>query len=185
MAMTDQMCLDNAASTLIPHRPINLDPASRSSFGLARGWFQTCLADHPKCPKPSLDFMPKRVISISQNQSEFTLRLIETEGIRDLYCALSYCWGGDQKDQGYKGDPPTVESWHCLRQASSNPSRCCHYNSRTGSSVFVCGLALLLQDDKEDMHTQIAQMSEIYSEAAVTILASRAKGVEFSFLHQR
>ncbi|RSL58761.1 hypothetical protein CEP53_006032 [Fusarium sp. AF-6] len=50
--------------------------------------------------------------------------------------------------------------------------------------LFVDSLCIL-QDDEEDMHTQIAQMSEIYSEAAITILASRAKGVEFSFLHKR
>lgn len=185
MAKTDQMCLDNAASKLITRRPINLDPTSNSSFHLARGWFQTCLADHTKCPKPSLNFMPKRVISISQDQSGFSLRLLETEGLRDMYCALSYCWGGDQKTKATKETLPELKDDIAFGKLPATLQDAVITTHGLGLRYLFVDSLCILQDDEEDIHTQIAQMSEIYSEAAVTILASRAKGVDFPFLHKR
>lgn len=185
MAKTDQRCLGNAASGVIPRRPINLDPASRSSFDLARGWFQTCLADHKTCPKPSLGFMPKRVISISQNQSGFSLRLLETEGLRDMYCALSYCWGGDQKTRATKETLPQLKEDIAFNKLPATLQDAVTTTHGLGIRYLFVDSLCILQDDEEDIHTQIAQMSEIYSEAAVTILASRAKGVDFNFLHKR
>ncbi|KAI8713021.1 hypothetical protein NCS52_01245200 [Fusarium sp. LHS14.1] len=185
MAKTDQMCLDNAACKLIARRPINLDPASKSSFDLAREWFQTCLADHTKCPKPSLNFMPKRVISISQAHSGFSLRLLETEGLHDMYCALSYCWGGDQKTKATKETLPQLQDGIALDKLPATLQDAVTTTHGLGLRYLFVDSLCILQDDEEDIHTQIAQMSEIYSEAAVTILASRANGVDFTFLHKR
>ncbi|RMJ15169.1 hypothetical protein CDV36_005191 [Fusarium kuroshium] len=129
--------------------------------------------------------MPKRVISITQNQSEFTLRLVETEGLHDLYCALSYCWGGDQKTKATKETLPRLKAGIAFDKLPATLQDDVTTTHGLGLQYLFVDSLCILQDDEEGMHTQIAQMSEIYSEAAITILASRAKGVEFSFLHKR
>lgn len=184
-AKTDKECLENAAYKFIPRRPINLDPASKSSFDLARGWLQTCLDDHPKCPKPGLDFMPKRVISISQNKSGLSLRLLETEGLRDLYCALSYCWGGDQKIKATTENLPQMSDGIAFDKLPPTLQDAITTTHGLGIRYLFIDSLCILQDDEEDIHTQVAEMSEIYSEAVVTIIASRAHGADFTFLHKR
>ncbi|RTE82797.1 hypothetical protein BHE90_002706 [Fusarium euwallaceae] len=176
---------DNAASKIIPCRPINVDPASKRSFDLAREWLQTCIADHAQCPKPSLNFMPKRVICISQNLTGFSLRLVETEGLRGLYCALSYCWGGDQKTKAMKNTLAQLKTDIDFNKLPATLQDAITTTHGLGLRYLFVDSLCILQDDEKDMHIQISQMSEIYSEAAITILASRAKAVDFSFPHKR
>ncbi|RSL49472.1 hypothetical protein CEP54_012406 [Fusarium duplospermum] len=128
--------------------------------------------------------MPKRLICISQNQAGFSLRLVETEGLRNLYCALSYCWGGDQTTKATKNTLAQLKAgidFHKLPATLQDAITATH---GLGLRYLFVDSLCILQDDDKDMHIQISQMSEIYSEAAITILASRAKAVNFRFLHK-
>ena len=127
--------------------------------------------------------MLKRVISISQNQSGFSL--LETESQRDLYCALSYYWGGDQKTKATKETLPQLKANIAFGKLPATLQDAITTTHGLGLRYLFVDSICILQDHEEDMHLQIAQMSEIYSEAAVTVLASQAKGVNFSFLHKR
>ncbi|RSL78384.1 hypothetical protein CEP51_008241 [Fusarium floridanum] len=129
--------------------------------------------------------MPKRVICISQNQSGFSLRLLETEGLHDLYCALSYCWGGDQKTKATKNTLARLKAGIDFHKLPATLQDAITTTHGLGLRYLFVDSLCILQDDEKDMHIQISQMSEIYSEAAITILASRARAVDFRFLHKR
>lgn len=140
---------------------------------------------HTECPKPSLNFIPKRVIRISRNQSGFSLRLVETEGLRDLYCALSYCWGGDQETKATKETLAQLKADIAFNKLPATLRDAITTTHELGLCYLFVDSLCILQDDEQDKHVQIAQMSEIYSEAAITILASRAESVSSGFLHKR
>lgn len=64
---------------------------------MARNWLSHCESEHhdryQECPAPpdSPPSLPTRVIDVGDEQRP--PRLIETNGLRATYCALSYCWG--------------------------------------------------------------------------------------------
>lgn len=48
---------------------MNRFPGSQETFALSRSWEEQCLNHHATCPKPTLSFMPLRVLKVSSNLS--------------------------------------------------------------------------------------------------------------------
>jgi len=167
-------------------RPMNSNPASAGSFSLANHWLQTCLTTHQGCRKPDTSFMPTRVIEIQVKRDLYYLRLRETNHeIKEPYAALSYCWGGEKhgkttNDNIHRhrmrinmGDlPPTLRDAVVVAH-------------KIGIRLLWIDSLCILQDDVYDKAVEISQMPRVYSQATVTITASRAKGVQEGFLFDR
>ena len=135
-----------------------------------------------------MNFMPTRVIEIVHVGERRLIRLKESTGLRpaEPYAALSYCWGGEQKCQttkatlshhllfglGFKDLPASIR--HAIIVADQLNIRLLWIDS-------LC----IIQDDEADKAFEIALMPSIYSQATVTITASRASSVEEGFLQKR
>lgn len=128
--------------------------------------------------------MPKRVISIGHGESRFKLRLHETTKV-DLYCALSYCWGVDQKMKTTKNSLEKFKAEIAFDQLPATIRDAISTTYKLGIRYLFVDSLCIIQDDEDDKRAQIDQMPNIYSEALITIIASRASSVEVGFLHNR
>jgi hypothetical protein len=167
---------------------MNLLPGSEQSHSMAQNWLKTCLESHTQCAKPRGDFMPTRLLEIEHfhDQTYPRLRLRETFG-REFapYAALSYCWGGEQPITttsqninqhliriNYTGLPKTIQDAITVA-------------SRLGLRYLWVDSLCIIQNDRQDKTFEIGQMPSIYSQARVTISASRASNVQEGFLQSR
>jgi hypothetical protein len=58
-----------------------------------QNWLEECNEDHPSCSSASI--LPRRVLDLETQNHQIAARLIESDGLKDKYVALSHCWGGD------------------------------------------------------------------------------------------
>ena len=74
-----------------PRTPIGRieDTSTDEAMTLIKSWLQECMESHDQCQIPDASVLPKRVLSISDDQ----VRLIETDGQVAPYLTLSHCWG--------------------------------------------------------------------------------------------
>ena len=81
------------------NRPIEEEPAGETIIAQATAWLEECLRGescgsriHRNSPVPRSDYMPTRLIKITNDQGHFKLKVCEMEGqIVESYVALSYC----------------------------------------------------------------------------------------------
>jgi hypothetical protein len=60
---------------------------------IAKGWIETCLADHPTCERPDKSQLPTRVIDVGYSDGTPTPRLQVNRGQLGRYVVLSHTWG--------------------------------------------------------------------------------------------
>ncbi|KAI3321963.1 heterokaryon incompatibility protein-domain-containing protein [Xylariaceae sp. AK1471] len=176
----------DVADRLIRNRPINRFPASSESFTLARQWLQKCQNSHAKCSNVSQTYMPLRVLRIRRGcgSCDFHITIETTTKNESVepFAALSYCWGGDQP---YKTTKARMDSgdmalqWHKLPRSVQDAVKT---TAALGLQCLWAGSLCILQDDEADKVLQIADMARIYSQATVTITASRASRAVDGFL---
>ena len=184
--------LDSSAGKYIRTRPVNIQPGSKESFGIARNWLSDCLhgQDHASCRRASSSFMPTRLIEIVQRpvdseiEGEWRIRLSYPDQTAP-YAALSYCWGGDQplkatrdSEHGWLQDINWEQVPQTLRDAVITSSE---LNIRFLWIDSLC----ILQDDDHDKAHEISQMPQIYGHSTVTIAAARSDTARQGFLHDR
>lgn len=83
-------------------RPTLLSSDSPEAFHLIERWMGTCLAKHEACretlsgtiiDESTPPILPTRVIYVGCPNQAISPRLLETQGKRGHYIALSHCWG--------------------------------------------------------------------------------------------
>ncbi|GAW27408.1 putative HET domain-containing protein [Rosellinia necatrix] len=176
----------DAADRLIQNRPINRFPGSAGSLRLTRQWLENCQNSHPKCKGVSQTYMPLRVLHIRDDgcgSCDFHVTLKVTTGKPiEPFAALSYCWGGDQP---YKTTTARMQSgnmslkWRKLPRSIQDAIKTA---AALGLRYLWADSLCIIQDDEEDKTSQIADMARIYSQATVTIIASRARRSVDGFL---
>jgi hypothetical protein len=101
------------------------------------------------------------------------------------YAALSYCWGGPQPitttNDSYRRHSLIIDK----RALPGSVRDAVLVAENIGIRYLWIDAFCILQDDQNDKIWEIVQMPLIYSQAAVTIVASRARGVTDGFLHDR
>ena len=101
------------------------------------------------------------------------------------YAALSYCWG---RVQPVVLERKSLDNWlsslpYCqLPQTIKDAVR---VTQELGLQYLWVDALCIIQDDPADKEQQIASMAEIYSQAQITIAASRANSVDEGFLKSR
>ncbi|OIW27819.1 HET-domain-containing protein [Coniochaeta ligniaria NRRL 30616] len=136
-------------------------------------WFQDCVQNHAECRiKPDHE-LPARLLALD---SEVTRLIMSTElQAPAQYAALSHCWGSNQPlrlqrnnlEQFRQGISPT-ELCKTFLEAIAVAR---HLGIRY---LWVDSLCIM-QDDPDDWLRESMKMSQVYSNAAVTIAASGAK----------
>ncbi|KAF7175044.1 hypothetical protein CNMCM7691_005512 [Aspergillus felis] len=173
---------DPAASVVHVHTVLR-DLGSEQSFNEAREWMQECLHTHAGCPSDERVDLPRRLIYVSPlgEPREFA-RICETGGQQGQYCALSYCWGGDQMyktvrdcyEQYKKGLP-----YHSLPQTIQDAL---HVTRSMGLQYIWIDSMCIIQDDEEDKQREMGKMMDIYQNTLFTISAASAAAASEGFL---
>lgn len=168
-------------------RPLNNFPLSDSASRWAKGLLQTCIEKHPDCVKPNPKFSPTRLLQIVEGSgNSISLRLFETP--RDSapsYAALSYVWGGDQRVKTTKSTVERRRKSIEMLELPQSLQDAIRVSIALGLRLLWIDALCIVQDDDDDRGREIAMMTKIYSNATITLLASRAKDVEEGFLQER
>ncbi|KAI1172565.1 heterokaryon incompatibility protein-domain-containing protein [Nemania sp. FL0916] len=184
----DVFCsLDDAASRFIQNRPINRFPGSAGNLELAQRWLRECQISHAKCRQFSHTYMPLRILRISSpNDCSSCDYHVALETTRDTaaepFAALSYCWGGDQPYKTTKARMQLGDvslQWRKLLRSIQDAVKT---TVALGLEYLWVDSLCIIQDDDEDKALQIADIARIYSQATVTIIASRASKFSHGFL---
>lgn len=155
----------------------------------AKQWLTECHASHVECRPPTPKkgpFVPEKLLKLTCDNENVHVQLYETsQGESIQWCALSYCWGGDQPMKAtqktleeLKRGIPVTKLPQTLQDAVTV--------SRTLEIQFLWVDALcIMQDSEHDMVRELQLVPFIYRYAFVTISASSAKTVQEGFLHDR
>lgn len=186
-------------------RPIQLRPDTDASFNMIRSWIQECNDKHVQ-PQPhteaphaisqqsithcssSKSYNPSRLLKVIMTDSGWKISLIDSKvSLYEFvhYLALSYCWGGDQL---YKSTKESITKQQGLIEYQHLPATiqdACKVTSGLGYSYLWVDALCIVQDDEAEMQREIANMKHIYSNAVMTIAASRAYSSAVGFLQTR
>ncbi|KAL4264134.1 Heterokaryon incompatibility domain-containing protein [Pleurotus pulmonarius] len=151
---------------------------------LSKEAIENCIHNHPGCPrlaenKPQL---PTRVVDC---QDPAFPTLIETNGRREQYVALSYVWGEEQ--------PHSTTTANLANYLNGIDAQSLPKSIRDAiSTVHAFGLRYLwadtlciVQDSAEDKIRELGQMARIYASAYITVVAGSARKVSDGFLDPR
>ena len=180
---------DDLMAGVVPGRVVLERSGDHSQLLMAKGWIAECVERHAECrrvvsssPEPEL---PTRVIEIGAG----TLRLLQTNGQRGKWAALSHRWGTmSWKDKVFNRKSPimTLLSTNNERlQQSIDPEHLTKTFQDAITVTHTLGLRYLwidslciIQDSIEDWERESNLMADVYSHAQVTISAAAGpKGI--------
>ncbi|KAF2092299.1 HET-domain-containing protein, partial [Saccharata proteae CBS 121410] len=136
-------------------------------------------AQHVGLPK-----LPTRVIDVEASDSP-NVRLCEPNCLRERYIALSYCWGHSQPLVA------TLETLESLRAGIAMDilpqtfQDAIKVTRSLGVRYLWIDALCIIQDDPMDWKRESAQMASIYSDAYLTVAASRSSDSQEGFLQPR
>jgi Heterokaryon incompatibility protein (HET) len=131
--------------------------------------------------------MPTRLIDLSTSNSSDLVKLISSRLLRtrSVYATLSYCWGGDQSVKTTKS---TLEQ-HQIGIQVNTLGRTLQDAIKVARSIGIHFLWVdslcIIQDDSEDVSTEISKMLEYYENSHVSICAATASHSNEGFLAPR
>jgi hypothetical protein len=169
---------DTSPYTEIPCKmQIPQDSGSEACLRRLKNWLEFCQTHHPKCIQSSSPPLPDRVIEVLSSAGHHRLRLKISGGLIGRYVALSHCWGTGSATRPFITTKANIKlhqkrfHWYNLSktfQDAISISR--HLQIRCLWIDSLC----IIQDDAEDWGQQASKMSSIYSNATLTIAATRA-----------
>ncbi|KAK6855264.1 heterokaryon incompatibility protein [Apiospora arundinis] len=170
------------ASSMVRKGDIMMPPGNPEILKKARGWMDDCITKHPTCRHGGSFRLPRRLIQISSLGEPLWAKMWETNGVNGLYCALSYCWGGDQE---HKTIMSCYEQYKEAMPYSKLPKTItdAFHVARTMGMMYIWIDAFcIIQDDRADKEREMSQMMSIYQKALFTISAASASSVTEGFL---
>lgn len=147
---------------------------------IATSWLTACRDNHSDCNSYSEGVdedttkLPKRVLDVSPPDGHGQLRLYETpEGAKGRYIALSHRWGQTQPlttTKGTIGNWKQTIPWKHVPQAFRDAIT---VTRELGTRYLWIDSLCIIQDDHDDWSEQAPEMCSIYSNALLTISATR------------
>ncbi|KAI0628563.1 heterokaryon incompatibility protein-domain-containing protein [Trametes polyzona] len=172
--------------------PLLTDVRSARVFDLVKAELNQCTHGevvHEGCrvetPVPSSGTFPTRLVDCSNADRP---RLVETNGARPLYVALSYVWG-PASAQPCRTTMANVDEYtlHGL-DSKTLPQTILDailVTRALGFQYLWLDMLCIIQDSAEDKHREMACMRDIYRYAYLTIIAASASGASEGFLQDR
>ncbi|KAF1851512.1 HET-domain-containing protein [Cucurbitaria berberidis CBS 394.84] len=163
-------------------RQISDNPLQNAALSTARGMIENCLANHATCRRARPTTLPKRVLDLLTGDDAKSMRLHESEYIKDErryehgeYVALSHVWGlakGIPKTtlktlQSHKKNIPWSELPRAFQEAVV-------LTRALGFRWLWIDSLCLIQDDSQEKLEESLKMDEIFGNAFLTIAATSA-----------
>ena len=152
---------------------------SDETFACAATWLTTCLRQHEMCSinRADFNFRPRRLVKVSIVNSRLSVRLTETQDIRENieYLALSHCWG---EAEGLELTEERLATFCERIPLESLPKTFLDAVAVTArlryQYIWIASLCII-QDCPRDRELEINAMGDIYKYALCTIAALSAK----------
>ncbi|KAI0537072.1 heterokaryon incompatibility protein-domain-containing protein [Xylaria digitata] len=178
---------DDLASSLTMGRPVETDVSSPIVVAQAKELISTCMRTHSECSAIiAHSQLPARVLDVFGAGASYVIltRTDSNLGKNKLeYVALSYCWGGDQPVKLLNSNQSILEedgfSITLLPKGVQDAVEC---TRALGYRYLWVDALCIIQDSEDDKLREISNMSSIYRDSAVTIIAAVTESVFESFL---
>lgn len=165
---------DDSSVRQLVSAPIQIRSDSEQCFGQSKRWLEECQTNHNLCNAPQQS-LPSRVIDVGSLQEEPFL-YISSLGEEAPWVALSHAWGGEH--------PLTTtlaslhERCHSIPLGSLPPVflDAIKITRKLGFKYLWVDSLCIIQDSRADWAVESTKMSDIYSGAALCIVASAASG---------
>jgi hypothetical protein len=138
-----------------------------------RSWIQTCQKNHQSCVAPGNNtFFPTRLLDVRKS----AIRLVDGQDLKPSdagYVALSYCWGSTMPKSG-KTMLDTLSARRAGIEFALLPKtlrEAIVVTRSLGISYIWIDALCISQGDVADWEKESATMSQVYSQAVVTIAA--------------
>lgn len=154
-----------------------------AAFEIARRWLEHCESTHSKinggdsytsfeCPEPPKKppCLPTRVIYVGEEGGPS--RLLESNGLRAPYCALSYCWGNTQAMVSTRASISGHLERIPVEVLPKTPREAIFAARQLGFQYIWIDALCIVQDDEEDWEREAARMQEVYYNARLVLCAS-------------
>ncbi|KAK4109817.1 hypothetical protein N656DRAFT_791659 [Canariomyces notabilis] len=128
--------------------------------------------------------LPTRVIDVGDQTKQPRLH-VSRPGETGRWVALSYCWGGDSSFILTKESFRDLQSGIALSVFPATLRDAVVVTRALQVPYLWIDCLCIFQDDLSDWAAEAPKMSEIYSQAVVTIAAASADAVTDGFLHRR
>lgn len=126
--------------------------------------------------------MPSRLLEINKSDGEMSIRLRKVGSDIFRYVALSYCWGGPQTAATTTKNIDDYLNYIDIASLPRTIQDAIFITSKLEITHLWIDSICIIQDDSEDKAQEIGRMSDIYSNAYLTISGSRAAKAADSFI---
>uniref|UniRef100_A0A0B7JTU5 Heterokaryon incompatibility domain-containing protein n=1 Tax=Bionectria ochroleuca TaxID=29856 RepID=A0A0B7JTU5_BIOOC len=182
LSVTFAIWCDDDTLDIVQDPPLPSDNCPEA-FALVTKWLRTCRFHHRRCLKTRSGLiideihgpkLPTRVLDVSK-RDEGVVSLIESNGLKGNFCALSYCWG--KGPQSVVTTRETIAD-HCagieiglLPQTFKDAIQ---LTSEIGINYLWIDSLCIIQDDDGDWEKEAADMANVYQHAFLVIAADGA-----------
>ena len=144
-----------------------------------------CFTNHDNCPRNEPVDLPTRLIKVSPLGEAESARLCETSGKKGFYCALSYCWGGDQEHKTLVERYDEYKTGLPYSRLPKTIADAIYVTRNMGLEYIWIDSLCIIQDSDEDKQAEMGKMMHIYQNTQFTISVASAKSVKDGFLDPR
>ncbi|KAI0191451.1 heterokaryon incompatibility protein-domain-containing protein [Xylaria flabelliformis] len=166
---------------------LQTEALSPSRLAIIRAWRNLCKDKHEKCGDTTNVPLPTRVLEITREDGRaenVMVRLVETNGARGEYFALSHRWGDPscQPLRTLKGNIEHFKEGIAMESLPRSFRDAITVTDKLGVRFLWIDSLCIVQDDKDDWAVEGARMTEVYSNASITIAAANADNSTAGFL---
>jgi hypothetical protein len=165
------------ASIAFATQPPILRPRMEEASDFANAWLGECKAFHNICSSGQESTLPARVLSISGIREVPTIKLIDTNGKKGRYIALSHCWGPINK-RPLRTTRSNIDDHHVGIPFAHLPKTfrdAVWFTQAIGIDYIWIDSLAIIQDDEVDWHSEAQNMGAVYRNATLVIAAAGAR----------
>lgn len=161
------------------------NPLGPSTIARLQTWIKRCDQEHEGCHGERHPVLPTRILDLGEPGSAGNVKLIETNGHRGRYIALSHCWGAsssflttwdsiESRKNGFLPDQAPATFREVIMLA-----RCLQIRYLWIDSLCI------IQGDKEDWNIEASRMGDVYRNSYIMVAAANAADDTKGFVRLR
>jgi hypothetical protein len=166
-------------------RQVLEDASSEVTLNRAAQWVGNCIKTHSHCQTADAS-LPTRVLDLDALSDPGKIKLVETDGARGQYIALSHCWGVDKGAHFITSRDNIAKrmSGIDLNEVPQTFKDAVLVTRHLGIRYLWIDSLCICQGDSEDWARESAAMTELYSNAYLSLAADCARENNDGFLRR-